>query len=91
MIYGETKDKINGFANIPLGESALKPTDDSTNGEELDQQPETVPELPELQSNMTALKEDAIDLMAAAKMLRRKLNMHHESLVANLLFSFVVP
>lgn len=67
VIYGETKDKINGFANIPLGESALKPTDDSTNGEELDQQPETVPELPELQSNFTALKEDAIDLMAAAK------------------------
>ena len=67
VIYGETKDKINGFANIPLGENALKPTDDSTNGEELDQQPETVPELPELQSNMTALKEDAIDLMAAAK------------------------
>lgn len=67
VIYGETKDKINGFANIPLGENALKPTDDSTNGEELDQQPETVPELPELQSNMTVLKEDAIDLMAAAK------------------------
>lgn len=67
VIYGETKDKINGFANIPLGENALKPTDDSTNGEELDQQPETVPELPELQSNFTALKEDAIDLMAAAK------------------------
>lgn len=67
VIYGETKDKINGFANIPLGENALKPSDDSTNGEEVDQQPETVPELPELQSNMTALKEDAIDLMAAAK------------------------
>ena len=39
-------------------ECRLKPTDDSTNGEELDQQPETVPELPELQSNLTALKED---------------------------------
>ena len=67
VVYGETKDKINGFANIPLGENALKPSDDSTNGEEVDQQPETVPELPELQSNVTALKEDAIDLMAAAK------------------------
>ena len=67
VVYGETKDKINGFSNIPLGENALKPTDDSTNGEELDQQPETVPELPELQSNMTALKEEAIDLMADAK------------------------
>lgn len=67
VVYSETKDKINGFANIPLGENALKPSDDSTNGEEVDQQPETVPELPELQSNMSALKEDAIDLMAAAK------------------------
>ena len=67
VVYGETKDKINGFANIPLGENALKPSDDSTNGEEVDQQPETVPELPELQSNVTALKEDAIDLMADAK------------------------
>ena len=67
VVYGETKDKINGFANIPLGENALKPSDDSTNGEEVDQQPETVPELPELQSNVASLKEDAIDLMAAAK------------------------
>ena len=49
VVYGETKDKINGFANIPLGEKCLKNHQMTVqNGEEVDQQPETVPELPEI-------------------------------------------
>lgn len=68
VIYGETKNKINGFDNLQLTQADnLNRTDDSTNGEELDQQPETVPDLPELQPNQSALKEDAVDLMAADK------------------------
>ena len=68
VIYGETKDKVDGFQDTPLLASGnnLKAADnDST--EEGDQQPENVPELPELQGQAKALNDDAVDLMAEGK------------------------
>ena len=68
VIYGETRDRIDGFRdNSAASIDNLKHTDASTNGEELDQQPENVPDLPELQAQPTTLAEDAVNLMANAK------------------------
>ncbi|QIA77203.1 penicillin-binding protein 1A [Rodentibacter caecimuris] len=71
VIYGETKDKIDGFQNIA---EVAKPDDlkaakgnTNTDTEEGDVQPENVPDLPELQAQGGALNDDAIDLMASGK------------------------
>lgn len=70
VIYGETKDKIDGFQNI--GEVAkpdeLKAAKGNTNTDtEEDVQLENVPDLPELQAQGGALDDGAVDLMANAK------------------------
>ena len=71
VIYGETKDKIDGFQNIA---EVAKPEDlkaaqgnTNTETEEGDVQPENVPDLPELQTQNSALNDGSIDLMASAK------------------------
>ncbi len=67
VIYGETKDKIDGFQNIAKPDD-LKMAKGNTNTDtEEDVQPENVPDLPELQAQGGALNEDAVDLMANAK------------------------
>ncbi|STO92700.1 penicillin-binding protein 1a [Haemophilus pittmaniae] len=68
VIYGETQDKIDGFKDTPLlaAGNTLK-TADNNSTEEGDQQPENVPDLPELQGQAKALNEDAVVLMAAGK------------------------
>ncbi|QPB41529.1 penicillin-binding protein 1A [Rodentibacter haemolyticus] len=67
VIYGETKDKIDGFQNIAKPDD-LKTAKGNTNTDtEEDVQPENVPDLPELQAQGGALNEDAVDLMANAK------------------------
>ena len=71
VIYGETKDKIDGFQNIA---EVAKPEDlkaaqgnTNTETEEGDVQPENVPDLPELQTQNSVLNDGSIDLMASAK------------------------
>ena len=66
VIYGET-EKLDGFKNTDLTPAdEFAKTDDSTNGEETDQG-ESVPDIPELQSRVDAVKEDNLNLMADAK------------------------
>jgi len=71
VIYGETKDKIDGFkdvaevANPDNLKSAKGNSNTDTDEGEGDQQPENVPDLPELQTS--ALNDGSIDLMADAK------------------------
>ena len=71
VIYGETKDKIDGFkdvaevANPDNLKSAKGNSNTDTDEGEADQQPENVPGLPELQTS--ALNDGSIDLMADAK------------------------
>ena len=71
VIYGETKDKIDGFkdiaevANPDNLKSAKGNSNTDTDEGEGDQQPENVPDLPELQTS--ALNDDSVDLMADAK------------------------
>ena len=71
MIYGETKDKIDGFkdvaevANPDNLKSAKGNSNTDTDEGEGDQQPENVPDLPELQTS--ALNDGSVDLMADAK------------------------
>ena len=71
VIYGETKDKIDGFkdvaevANPDKLKSAKGNSNTDTDEGEGDQQPENVPDLPELQTS--ALNYGSVDLMADAK------------------------
>ena len=71
VIYGETKDKIDGFkdvaevANPDNLKSAKGNSNTDTDEGEGDQQPENVPDLPELQ--ISALNDGSVDLMADAK------------------------
>ena len=71
VIYGETKDKIDGFkdvaevANPNNLKSAKGNSNTDTDEGEGDQQPENVPDLPELQTS--ALNDGSVDLMADAK------------------------
>ena len=71
VIYGETKDKIDGFkdvaevANPDSLKSAKGNSNTDTDEGEGDQQPENVPDLPELQTS--ALNDGSVDLMADAK------------------------
>ena len=71
VIYGETKDKIDGFkdvaevANPDNLKSAKGNSNTDTDEGEGDQQPENVPDLPELQT--LALNDGSVDLMADAK------------------------
>ena len=71
VIYGETKDKIDGFkdvaevANPDNLKSAKGNSNTDTDEGEADQQPENVPGLPELQTS--ALNDGSVDLMADAK------------------------
>ena len=66
VIYGET-EKLDGFKNTDLTPAdEFAKTDDSTNGEETDQG-ESVPDIPELQPRVDAIKEDNLNLMADAK------------------------
>lgn len=69
VIYGETKDKIDGFKDVAevANPDNLKSAqgNNNTDTEEGDQQPENVPDLPELQTS--ALNDDSVDLMADAK------------------------
>jgi len=66
VIYGET-EKLDGFKNTDLTPAdEFAKTDDSTNGEETDQG-ESVPDIPELQPRVDAVKEDNLNLMADAK------------------------
>lgn len=71
VIYGETKDKIDGFkdvaevANPDNLKSAKGNSNTDTDEGEADQQPENVPGLPELQAS--ALNDGSVDLMADAK------------------------
>ena len=71
VIYGETKDKIDGFkdvaevANPDNLKSAKGNSNTDTDEGEGDQQPENVPDLPELQTS--ALNDGSVDLMADAK------------------------
>ena len=71
VIYGETKDKIDGFkdvaevANPDNLKSAKGNSNTDTDEGESDQQPENVPDLPELQTS--ALNDGSVDLMADAK------------------------
>ena len=69
VIYGETKDKIDGFKDVAevANPDNLKSAqgNNNTDTEEGDQQPENVPDLPELQTS--ALNNDSVDLMADAK------------------------
>lgn len=70
VIYGETKDKIDGFQNIAevAKPDDLKAAKGNTNTDtEEDVQPDSVPDLPELQAQGGALNEGALDLMADAK------------------------
>ena len=71
IIYGETKDKIDGFkdvaevANPDKLKSAKGNSNTDTDESEGDQQPDNVPDLPELQTS--ALNDGSVDLMADAK------------------------
>ena len=69
VIYGETKDKIDGFKDVAevANPDSLKSAqgNNNTDTEEGDQQPENVPDLPELQTS--ALNDGSVDLMADAK------------------------
>ena len=66
VIYGET-EKLDGFKNTDLTMTdGLKRSDDSTNGEEVDQG-ETVPDIPELQPRVDSVKEENLNFMAQAK------------------------
>ena len=71
VIYGETKDKIDGFkdvaevANPDNLKSAKGNRNTDTDEGEGDQQPENVPDVPELQTS--ALNDGSVDLMADAK------------------------
>ena len=71
VIYGETKDKIDGFkdvaevANPDNLKSAKGNSNTDTDEGESDQQPENVPDVPELQTS--ALNDGSVDLMADAK------------------------
>ncbi|WP_109078844.1 penicillin-binding protein 1A [Aggregatibacter kilianii] len=66
VIYGET-EKLDGFKNTDLTPAdELARTDESTNGEEVDQG-ESIPDIPELQPRADAVKEENLNLMADAK------------------------
>ena len=71
VIYGETKDKIDGFkdvaevANPDNLKSAKGNSNTDTDEGEGEQQPENIPDLPELQTS--ALNDGSVDLMADAK------------------------
>ena len=69
VIYGETKDKIDGFKDVAevANPDNLKSAqgNNNTDTEEGDQQPENVPDLPELPTS--ALNDGSVDLMADAK------------------------
>nr|WP_041918218.1 penicillin-binding protein 1A [Haemophilus parainfluenzae] len=71
VIYGETEDKIDGFkdvaevANPDKLKSAKGNSNTDTDEGEGDQQPDNVPDLPELQTS--ALNDGSVDLMADAK------------------------
>ena len=69
VIYGEAKDKIDGFKDVAevANPDNLKSAqgNNNTDTEEGDQQPENVPDLPELQTS--ALNDGSVDLMADAK------------------------
>ena len=69
VIYGETKDKIDGFKDVAevANPDNLKSAqgNNNTDTEEGDQQPENVPDLPEVQTS--TLNDGAVDLMADAK------------------------
>lgn len=68
VIYGQTTDKVDGFKNN--GDStesqALAKTDESTNGEEVDDNANQE-DLPELDGKAGTLNEDALNLMTASK------------------------
>ncbi|ACX81857.1 penicillin-binding protein [Aggregatibacter actinomycetemcomitans D11S-1] len=66
VIYGET-EKLDGFKNTDLTPAdEFARTDESTNGEEVDQG-ESVPDIPELQPRVDVVKEENLNLMADAK------------------------
>lgn len=67
VIYGET-EKLDGFKETDLTPiDNLVRSDSSTNGEEIDEQAELVPDFPELQATTGMVKEENLDLMADAK------------------------
>ena len=71
VIYGETKDKIDGFkdvaevANPDNLKSAKGNSNTDTDEGEADQQPENVPGLPELQTS--ALNDGSVDFNGGCK------------------------
>jgi len=68
-IYNTT-EKLDGFKHMEdaIATENLAQTDDSTNGEEVDEtQTDSAPEVPELQAETKNLKEDELNLMAAGK------------------------
>ncbi|BFU60793.1 MULTISPECIES: penicillin-binding protein 1A [Rodentibacter] len=67
VVYGETKDKIDGFQNIAKPDDLKTAKGNSNTDTEEDVQPENVPDLPELQAQGGALNEGEVDLMANAK------------------------
>ncbi|OOF38439.1 penicillin-binding protein [Rodentibacter rarus] len=70
VIYGETKDKIDGFQNIAeiANPDDLKAAKGNANTDtEEDVQPENVPDLPELQAQGGMLNDGEVNLMADAK------------------------
>ncbi|MDU8925550.1 transglycosylase domain-containing protein [Pasteurellaceae bacterium LIM206] len=65
-IYGETKDKVDGFQeNNEDNTAVLNKTDETTNGEETDQSEDE--DIPELQAKDGQVNEDSLDLMAEGK------------------------
>ena len=68
-IYNTT-EKLDGFKHMEdaIATENLVQTDDSTNGEEVDEtQTDSAPEVPELQAETKNLKEDELNLMVAGK------------------------
>ena len=68
-IYNTT-EKLDGFKHMEdaIATENLVQTDDSTNGEEVDEtQTDSAPEVPELQTEAKNLKEDELNLMVAGK------------------------
>ncbi|OOF44294.1 penicillin-binding protein [Rodentibacter trehalosifermentans] len=67
VIYGETKNKIDGFQNIAKPDDLKAAKGNINTDTEEDVQPDNVPDLPELQAQSGMLNDDAVNLMANAK------------------------
>ena len=70
VVYGQT-EKLEAFKNLAPQpeneENQLAKTDEATNGEEVDESVDTVSDVPELQTDAKALKEEDLNLMAESK------------------------